>query len=84
MTIEQILNHVYYKDDNIHPEAISLRAPGVFKRKENIVINIPGRFQRITTYENGLIVCEEMIPGKHIFRFNRPFNEIEAGVLYFE
>ena len=52
MTIEQNLNHVYYKDDNIHPEAISLRAPGVFKRKENIVINIPGRFQRITTYEN--------------------------------
>ncbi|HAT4306155.1 hypothetical protein CYK80_03985 [Clostridium perfringens] len=84
MTIEQNLNHVYYKDDNIHPEAISLRAPGVFKKKENIVINIPGRFQRITTYENGLIVCEEMIPGKHIFRFNRPFNEIEAGVLYFE
>lgn len=33
MTIEQNLNHVYYKDDNIHPEAISLRAPGVFKRK---------------------------------------------------
>jgi len=82
--IEQYLNYVYLKDDNINPGSISLKTNGEFKREENIVISIPERFQRISTYENGLIVCEEMLPGQHIFRFNKPYNETETGVLFFE
>ena len=82
--IEQNLNYVYQKDDNANPSAINLKAKGNFEQKENIVINIPGRFQRISTYENGLIVCEEMIPNQHIFRFNKPYTEVEPGVLLFE
>ena len=81
---EQALNHVYIKDDNKNPEGIDLKAKGSFNRTENILINIPGRFQRISIYENGLIVCEELIPGQHIFRFNKPYTETEPGVLFFE
>ena len=68
---EQILNHVYIKDDSVNPEAINLKAKGNFNRIENILIDIPGRFQRISIYENDLIVCEELITGQHIFRFNK-------------
>lgn len=82
--IEQNLNYVYVKDDNTTPEAINLRAKGSFNRIENIVINAPGRFQRISVYENGLISCEEQLPGEHIFRFNKPYTETEPGVLFFE
>lgn len=81
---EQNLSYVYLKDDNINPNAINLKKVGEFKRKENIVINIPGRFQRISIYENGLIVCEEMLSGQHIFRFNKPYKETEPGTLFFE
>lgn len=83
--VEQNLSYVYKKDDNAYPEGINLQANGKFVRKENIVINIPGRFQRISIYENGLIVCEEILPNnQHIFRFNKPYKEIEPGVLFFE
>lgn len=82
--LEQNLNYVYFKDDNVNPGSISLRTEGNLNRIENIVINISGRFQRISVYENGLIVCEEMIPGQHIFRFNKPYTEIESGVLSFK
>lgn len=82
--VEQNLNHVYIKDDNINPASINLKMKGSFNRTENIVISIPGRFQRISIYENGLIVCEELLPGEHIFRFNKPYIETEPGVLFFE
>lgn len=82
--MEQQLTYTYSKDDNVNPEAITLKSKGDFNRTENILINIPGRFQRISIYENGLIVCEEMTSGNHIFRFNKPYTEIEPGVLFFE
>ena len=82
---EHNLSYTYLKDDTVHPEAISLKAPGNFVRKENIVIKIPERFQRISVYENGLVVCEEILPGnQRIFRFNKPYKEVEPGVLVFE
>lgn len=82
--IEQNLSFTYIKDDNSNPGAISLKATGKFDRIENIVISIPERFQRISVYENGLIVSEEILSGQHIFRFNKSYNETEPGVLYFE
>lgn len=81
---EQILSYVYHKDDGVNPGSIKLKTKGNFVRSNNIVINIEGRFQRISTYENGLVVCEEMLPGKHIFRFNKPYTETELAVLFFE
>lgn len=83
-TIEQNLNYVYLKDDNVNPSSIDLRTIGSFDLKENIVINIPERFQRISVYTNGLTVCEEILPGQHVFRFNKPYTETEPGVLIFE
>lgn len=83
--MEQNLIYVYEKDDNAHPEGITLEGPGKFNRKENIVINIPGRFQRISIYENGLIVSEEILPNfQRVFRFNKPYKEVNPGVLFFE
>ncbi|UZW13184.1 hypothetical protein OSC52_15205 [Clostridium pasteurianum] len=83
-TTDQNLNFTYVKDDNSNPGAINLRANGSFNAKEKIVINIPGRFQRISIYKNELIVSEEILPGEHIFRFNKPYKEVEPGVLFFE
>ncbi|MSS42474.1 hypothetical protein FYJ27_01810 [Anaerosalibacter bizertensis] len=82
--LEQNLSYVYHKDDNVNPGPIKLETKGNFNRRENIVINVTERFQRISIYENGLIVCEEMLPGKHVFRFNKPYVETEPGTLYFE
>lgn len=82
--LEQSLDYVYHKDDNVNSGPIKLEAKGKFNRKENIVIHIPERFQRISVYDNELIVCEEMLPGQHIFRFNKPYTETKPEVLYFE
>jgi hypothetical protein len=81
---EHNLSYVYIKDDNVTSGSIDLRTNGKFIRKDNIVINITERFQRISIYENGLVVCEELLPGQHIFRFNKPYKEEESGVLVFE
>lgn len=81
---DQSLNYVYLKNDNIKPESISLRSKGSFDREESIVIDIPERFQRISIYDNGLIVSEEILSGIHLFRFNKPYSETEPGVLVFE
>ncbi len=82
--VEQTLTYTYLKDDDANPSAINLKANGKFNALQKIVINIPGRFQRISVYENGLTVCEETYSGEHIFRFNKPYNETEPGVLFFE
>jgi hypothetical protein len=81
---EQNLNFTYVNDDNSNPGGINLRANGSFDVKEKIVINVTGRFQRISIYENNLIVSEEILHGQHIFRFNKLYKEIEPGVLFFE
>lgn len=82
--LEQTLIYAYIKDDKIHPEAINLRASGQFVKLDEKVINEPGKFQRISEYQNGLIVSEEITSGQHIFRFNKPYKEVEPGVLFFE
>lgn len=80
---EYNLSHIYIKDDDANPGSIQLETAGKFVRTENIVINIPGRFQRISVYENGLVVSEEQLPGEHVFRFNKPYTETVPGVLLF-
>lgn len=84
MSSEQHLSYVYYKDDNANPEPINLKMKGEFNRTENIVIQTVDSFQRISIYENGLIVSEEMRQGKHIFRFNKRYEEVEPGELVFK
>jgi hypothetical protein len=81
---EHELVYTYYKDDDKHPEPISLRAPGKFEKIDSYESNRPGHFKRVTKYENGMVISEEMLPGEHIFRFNKPYKEVEPGVLVFE
>ncbi|MBF8418940.1 MAG: hypothetical protein SOI41_07365 [Heyndrickxia coagulans] len=78
------LSYEYIKDDNLHPEAINIQAKGVFNRTKNIVISAKDKFQRISFYENGIIISEEIYNGKHVFRFNVPFNELEPGKILLE
>lgn len=83
MAWNEKLAYVYHKDDDKHPEGIKLETAGSFTKVDEKVTNEPGKFQRLAKYSNGLIVSEEMYPGQHIFRFNKPFTETSEGVLRF-
>lgn len=75
---ETNLNYEYIKDQ---PEALNIQAKGQFSKTQDIVIHLPDRFQRISLYENGVIICEEIYNGKQVFRFNYPYTEVEPGKL---
>ncbi|MGA4718853.1 hypothetical protein [Fictibacillus nanhaiensis] len=78
--IETSLNFEYIKGED-QPEPLDIQAKGLFTRTHNIVINANEKFQRISIYENGVIISEEIYAGKHIIRFNFPFTEVERGKL---
>ncbi|WP_002145563.1 hypothetical protein [Bacillus cereus] len=79
--LETSLQYEYNHDYNLRPEGINVQATGSFIRTHNILINASDRFQRMSIYENGVIMSEEIYNGKHFFRFNFPFTEIEPGKL---
>ncbi|OUB23514.1 hypothetical protein BK708_16980 [Bacillus thuringiensis serovar yunnanensis] len=80
--LETSLQYEYIKGED-QPKGLNIQANGSFVRTHNLFINTNDRAQRISIYENGLIISDEVYSGKHILRFNHPFTEVERGKLVF-